>query len=539
MLDTVTQDARYAFRVLRKNPVFTIVAVAVIAVGIGAVSAIYTVADAAILRPVPGVRDLSHVVTIERTDGQGGGPHSISYPYFQYLTHHAHDMTGISAWDMVTLTISNGGAGTTVQGNLVSGNYFTTLGVHAALGRFFARDEDSIPDARPVIVLSHEFWQRQFGGDSSVIGHLLLVNGRQFSVIGVAQPGFDGLFPALRIDVWVPIMMQATAEPGGDMLHDVNSGWLQLVGRTADGVARPAARAELTHLTQQFAASEEAPLPRGIPQFTGITLRDLSGLPSDVSRPVLAFFVVLLLLSGLVLLIASVNVTGMLLVRAVARRREIAVRLALGAGTRRLLGQLLTESVVLFAMGGTLGLAFAVVGTRLLARIPLPANVPLSLDLALQPHTLLLTLGVALATGVVFGLLPATRAARADLNTGLRGDSAGAGHSRSRLRTVLVAAQLAASLLLLTVSGLFVKALARGHQVNPGYDIDHIATAAFDVSRSGYDTTRAQVFTQQLTQRLRAIPGCDRGRLGPQSSARDELVGLRPRDPRLSLAARR
>jgi predicted permease len=508
MLDALLNDARYAARMLRKNPVFTAVAVAVVAIGIASVSAIYTVADAVVLRPIPGVRDPGGMVTIERAQGTGHGSITASYPYYRQLVALSRTMSGIAAWDMITVTVSTGDAGTVAQGNLVTGNYFSVLGVRPQLGRFFAADEDSVPLSRPVLVLSHDYWKRRFDADSAIVGHQILVNGRQFAVIGVAPAGFSGLFPAIRTDVWVPMMMQPVVRPSeGNLLNEVMSGWLQLVGRIAPGSSRAAARAELLHITQQYAATDEAPLLRGAPPFDGLRLTGLSGLPGDAVTPVLAFFAVLLVLSALVLLIASVNVMGMLLVRAVARRREMAVRIALGAGRGRLLRQLLTESVVLFAMGGALGLLLARAATGLLARIPLPNEVALSIDLGLHSRTLLVTLGITLLTGIVFGLAPALRASRTDLTLTLRSDTAGSGRARSRLRTALVAAQISASLMLLTASGLFVRALARGHQVDPGYDISHIGTVAMDVSRSGYDSTRARLFTQQLGDQLRAIPG--------------------------------
>lgn len=505
MLTTLAQDLRYALRGLRKNPVFTVVATAVIAVGIAAVSTIYTVADAVILRPVPGVSAPGQMVDIERVSDARSV--SGSYPWFHAIAAESRTMSGIAAWDMVSLTISPRDQGIAAQGNIVSGNYFNVLGVRPVVGRFFVPGEDSIPGARPVIVLSHAFWQEHLGGDSAVVGRSLIVNGHLFTVIGVAPARFSGLFPVARIDAWVPMMMQQVVRGGEDLLNSPSSGWLRVVGRLRPGVSRETARAELTTLTARFAAAVEAPLMKGSPPFGGVRLSTITGFPSDVAGPVLAFFAVLLALALLVLLIASVNVAGMLLVRALARRREIAVRLALGAARGRLIRQLLTESLLLFVVGGSIGLLLASVGTALLARIPLPREAVLNLDLSLDPRIVELTLVVALLNGAIVGMLPAFRASRTDLSHTLRSDTAGAGRIRSRLRSGLVAGQLSASLLLLTAAGLFVKALARGESVRPGYDVDHIATAAMDVSLSGYDSLRAKAFTQQLTARIARIPG--------------------------------
>jgi predicted permease len=382
------------------------------------------------------------------------------------------------------------------------------LGVKPALGRFFVKDEDVVPDRSPVVVISHEFWRRRFSGDSTILGKAVLVNGRQFTVIGVAPQRFSGLMPVLRVDAWVPMMMQAAVRRGGSsLLNSPGSMWLDLVGRLAPGVTQQEAMAELTGLAKQFSQANEVGIPGEIASINLVRMTRISGLPADATKPVLAFFVVLLAVSGLVLLIASVNVAGMLLARAVSRRREIAVRIALGAGRSRLIRQLLTESVLLFTAGGALGVVFAVAATRLLSRIPLPTDVPLAIDAAPDARVLVVTITVAVLTGIVFGLAPAFQASRGDILTTLRGDTSGSGRARSRLRSVLVAGQVAASLLLLTTSGLFVRALAKGHQIDPGFDISHVTTTALDVSLSGYDTTRQRAFYAELRDRVSRLPG--------------------------------
>jgi putative ABC transport system permease protein len=507
MMTAIGQDARYALRILRKQPIFTFVAVVVVALGTGAVSTIFSVANAIVLRPVPGVGHPDQVVTIERTRANGQGSRSVSYPYYQHLANSTRSLSGIAAWDMLALTISTGGDGTLAQANVVTANYFDVLGARPALGRFFTPDEDRDPGAHAVVVISHELWQRRFGADSSIIGRSILVNEHPFVVVGVAAPGFSGLYPILRIDAWVPMMMEASVRRGDDMLHSVSAGWLELVGRVVPGATHESARAELVGLTKQFATTIEAGSAGDIAEFTGVRVTSASGLPSDASTPVLAFFVVLIAVSALVLTIASVNVASMLLARATARRREIAVRMALGAARSRLVRQLLTESIILFAAGGAVGTLLTIYVTRLLTQIRLPLDAAVFVDVTPDARVLAVALVVALVTGVVFGLAPALGGSRADLATIMRGDSAAAGRTTSRLRNALVAAQVAASMLLLTTSGLFVRALARGHQVDPGYDIRHIATASFDVGLSGYDSTRAKTFYAALRGRLSALPG--------------------------------
>jgi predicted permease len=505
MLNAIAQDARYALRTFRRNPLFAFVAAAVVALGTGAVSTIFSVANAVVLRPVPGVARASELVSIDRTRIDGGSL-SASYPFFERLAEQSRTMSGIAAWSIVPLTISTGGAATLANADLVSANYFSVLGARPALGRFFAASQrDDASDAS--IVLSHELWQRRFAGDSAILGRRLLVNGNSLTVIGVAAPTFNGLYPMIRTDAWVPASMQQALRRGGDLLHSPGSAWLTLVGRRAPGISDQAARAELSSITAAYASAVEAGRLGDMAEYDRVKISGLSGLPSDAATPVLAFFVVLLAVSSLVLLIASVNVASMLLARAVARRREISVRIALGASRRRLVHQLVVESVLLFTAGGVGGLAVATLATRLLGRVQLPVGVPIIIDASPDARVLVVTILVALITGIVFGLAPALQASRADIATTLRGDGSAAGQSRSRLRSALVAGQVAASLLLLTTSGLFVRALARGHHVDPGYAIDHIATASLDVSLSGYDTAQARAFYANLAERMRALPG--------------------------------
>jgi predicted permease len=506
MLQAILQDARYAMRILKKNALFTAIAIAVVALGTGAVSTIYSVANAMIFRPIPGVARQSEVLGIRRTRQDKGLSRSVSYPYYRYLAEHSKTMAGIASWDMIPTTLSAGGAGIIGQSNLVTGNYFDVLGARPAVGRFFTPDEGRIGSPASVVVISHDLWQRMFAGDSSVVGRPLIVNGQHATVIGVAPPHFRGLFPVLRVDTWVPMPMQPLVRRGGDLLTSPGNGWLDLFGRIKPGVSEDVARAELSALTKQFAKDVEAGRYSDQATFTEVHTRTITGLPGDTIDSVVAFFVVLLAVSGLVLLIASVNVASMLLARAVARRREIAVRIALGAARARLVRQLLTESLILFGAGGVLGVGLAFLATRALSGLPLPVDVPIAIDASPDARAIIVTLAVALVTGIVFGLAPALQGSRDDVATTLRGDTSGSGRSRSRLRNALVIAQVAASLLLLTASGLFLRALSNGERVDPGYDISHVTTASFDVGLAGYDTARQRQFYAALDERIRHLP---------------------------------
>lgn len=507
MFNSAMQDLRFAFRALGKNPVFTMVAVAVVALGTGAVSTMFSVANSTVLRPVPGVANAADIVTIERTRGNGSGSLSASYAYYEDLAENSKKMSGVAAWSLLPMTVSTGAQGVSALGNIVSGNYFDVLGVRPALGRFFQGDEGRVKDTYPVVVISHEFWNRQFGGDSAVVGRQILLNGQSFTVIGVAAPRFSGLYPVLRTDAWVPLMMQRTVRRGGDLLASTGAAWLEMFGRVAPGVSPAIAQSELSALTKRRSQDASLGEPAFMSDYAGAKVQRASGLPADATGPITLFLFVLIAVAGLVLLIASVNVASMLLARAVTRRREIAVRIALGAGRARLIGQLMTESVLLFTIGGALGTLIAVFGTRALQRIELPVDMPMALDFSPDYRVLLATLAVALLTGVAFGLAPALRASRTEIAGTLRNDTAAAGSARSRLRNALVVGQVAVSLLLLTVSGLFVRALDKGRRVDVGMNVASVGTAALQIGSAGYDSTRGRQLYREFKERLAATPG--------------------------------
>jgi predicted permease len=505
MLTALWQDLRFALRMLRKSPVMTTIAVAIIALGTGSVSTIFSVANAIVLRAIPGVADIDRLAVIQRTQRDGGSL-SASYPYYEHLAANSRRMSGIAAWSLLPLTMSGGSEPVTALGNIVSGNYFDVIGVKPMLGRFFTGEETRVRGTYPVVVVSYGYWQRHLGADSSVAGKTVLVNGSKFTVVGVTPKGFAGIFAVLRTDAWVPLMMQRELRQRGELTNE-GSAWLEMFGRLAPGTSRDDAQTELAALTNQYAtrpASAEVPHMKS---FVAARLYDATGLPADAGGAIVGFFALLLALSALVLLIASVNVASMLLARAVARRGEISVRLALGAGPGRLVRQLLTESSILFLVGGVGGVLLAIGGTGLLERIHLPVDMPLALDVRPDSRVLAFTLAIAFITGIVSGLAPALQASRLDLAIGLRGDTSGGGVARSRLRNALMIGQIALSLVLLSASGLFLRALERGTHIDPGFDANNIATAEIDVGRAGYDSIRAQQFYRTLKTRLAALPG--------------------------------
>jgi predicted permease len=510
MLRTVLSDLRFAVRMLRKSPVFTLVAVVVITLGTGAVTTIFSMANAIALRPLPGVSNADELVEVHRTlpEGTIDGNDWVSFPLYRYLRDGAaaRRIADVAAWSMMPLTITTSDESIAAQGTIATGNYFDVLGVRPALGRFFAAG-DTTPGAHPVVVISHGFWTNRLGADSSVIGRSLRVNGYAFTVVGVAPPKFGGVFALLRTDAWVPMAMQSQLGRGNDLLTNPRPGWLQLFARVPSGVSHDAAQRDLAQLTAQWVVDGSEPPDHPDHKYTSARLASLTGLPYDMHGRVIGFMALMLGASGLVLLIASLNVAAMLLARAVGRRRETAVRLALGATRGRLIQQLLTESLLLYALGAVGGVVVALYVTPLLARLPLPVNLPLALDFSPDARVLAFTLVVSLVTGVAFGLVPALQSARVDINSRLRNDSAGSGSRRSTAQSTLIAGQMAVSLLLLVAAGLFLRALDRGRRIDLGFDPSNVAVTDFFLGMSRYDGAKARVFYRTLQDELSNTPG--------------------------------
>ncbi len=496
-------DLRYAGRMLRKSPVFSIITILVVSLGTGAVTTIFSATNAMLLRPLPGAANASRLFSIDRKNKKGDEGMSASYRYYKELRDKTRSFDGVAAWSEIPLTVSVGGTGTLAYGNVVTGNYFSVLGVHPELGRFFAPEEDRTPFTHPVMVISDGFWRSTFGADSGVIGRTVQVNGHPFTIIGVVPHAFRSIFIPLKSDAWVPVMMEPQLRPGRD-LNDVVANTYRMFGRLKDGVAPAAAHEETAALTAAWVASGVEPMPWAR-DYIDARLVPLSGLPEDATNAIVGFFFLLLGASALVLLIASVNVAAMLSARAAARRREMAVRAALGARRGRLVRQLLTESLVLFLLGSAGGIAIAVTATRALERLPLPDEI--SLDLAPDYRAIAFALVISLVTGVVFGLAPALQAARTDIAKRIREDAPSSGVRRTKMSSALIIGQLALSLLLLVAAGLFLRALERGNRINPGFDASGVSVASLNTESWGYDSTKGRTFYHELRARLEAVPG--------------------------------
>jgi len=503
MFDLLRQDVRYAIRALGRSPLFAIVAVLSIAVGVGATTAIVTLANTLLLRPPPGVGHPERVVSLGRTQ-DGRGFDNFSYPNFVDYRASARSLSGLAALRLEShpVSLAGPGGGEAIQMGAASGNFFAVLEARPALGRFFTMDEDRAPGANPVVVLSHRFWGRRFEGDSSIVGKSVVLNGTPFTVLGVAAERFQGPF-VVAPDVWVPLAAAALLGLPTSIFQSRESVWIMGIGRLAPNVGIGQAQAELSGIAARLAA--QYPTEN---KGQGLAVTQASLFPGDLRPMVAAFMAMLLAIAGLVLLIASTNVAGMLLARASARRREIAVRLALGASRQQLVMQLVVESLLVFAVAGASGLLLAKwMVSALMALVPrLP--VPLYVDPQLDWRVLTFALVLSLVTGLVAGVVPALQSTRPDLVPALKSDTGGtATRQRLRLRSGLLVAQIAFSMLLLVVGGLFARTLTRARSIDPGFDARGVYIASLDLGLANLDETAGTRVAATLLERARAIPG--------------------------------
>jgi predicted permease len=494
-------DARLAGRTLAKTPIFTAVVVLVVAIGSGAVATVFSALNAIVLRPIPGVADPGSLVALQPARRDGETTEQVSFARYAYLRDRARTLDGIAGWGRVSCTLSTaGGGGTAVIGNLVTASYFGVLGVRPQRGRFFTPGEVARPGDAALVVVSDAYWRTALGADRDVVGRRITVNGYPFTLIGVAPPEFRGLYTGLLVDAWMPITMQPVLRPRSDL---EDSTWIWALGRRRPGIGRDATAAELSALVA--AHRRESGVPDTPESYVQMRTPALTGLPGG-SGPIVAFMSVLLAAAGLVLVIAGINVGALLSARYVERGRDLAVRAALGAGRLRLIRQLLTEVAVLFGLGALGGFVVTTIATSALEQLPIPATVPVTLEISPDLRVLLVAVGVSLAAGLMFGLGPALQGARRDLTTRLKADGARGGVRRSRLGRAMVAGQLALSLMLLVAAGLFSRAVERGARIDPGFDPTGITTALFEPESWGSSAEGSAGFFDALRTRLEAAP---------------------------------
>jgi predicted permease len=519
----IAQDLRYAARTFKKSPVFAVVAVVSLALGIGANTAIFTLIDQILLRLLP-VKDPQQLVLLRGRGphyGSNNGRNKLSYPMYEDFRDHNTVFNGMFCRWETDLSVSSEGKTERVDGELVSGTYFQVLGVRAALGRVFTAEDDKTPGGHPYAVLSYRYWLSRFGGKPDVIGKKLLVDGYPLTIVGVSQAGFDGTDPGSSPQIRIPIMMEAQLSPQFAEFYSMKNRrgrWVNAFGRLKPGVTMTQAKTALQPFFHQMLEMEvrEKAFARAAPEtkqrFLTMTIDLLpaSKGDSDLRRQFASPLLVLMAVVGLVLLIACANIANLLIARATARQKEIAIRLALGAGRSRIISQLLVESLTLAIVGGLLGLVLAIWIDRTLLNF-LPAGTA-NLTISVMPdwRILAFNFGVAVLTGVIFGLAPALQSTRPQLAGTLK-DQVGsiAGGTSVGLRKTLVAVQVTLSLLLLIGAGLFIRSLANLKGLDPGFRTANLVSFALDPPMNGYKQERSLDLYRQLRENLGTIPGVE------------------------------
>jgi predicted permease len=517
-LETVLKDVRYAARLLIQNPLFTLTAALSLAIGIGATTTIFTIANGVLLRPAVGVAEPGRLVDVVRAKTSGGpGIDLVSYPMYVAIRKRATRLEDVYGYGLLlaptSFRVEDPGA-ERVYTAVVTTNYFHVLGVSAAAGRLLDPGNSEEAGGNPVAVLSHRFWARRFQSDPGVVGRTVHLNGHPLSIIGVAAPGFLGM-TVVAPDIWIPAAMVAVSNPEfGARFLTSHADWLMLGARLKPGVSRSQASAEIATigaaLAREFPATYDF-LPAGVapPDFSFVwSAEPSSPIPSGLRVIVGGFLAFLMSLVSVVLVIACANLAGVLLARGVVRRREIAVRTAIGAGRARVVRQLLTETILLFAIGGTIGLMLARTLTSalvaLLPAFPVPAHVSVPLD----GRVVAFSLALSFVAAVLSGLAPALHASRTDVVTVLKDDGHGS-LDRLRLRNAFVVAQVAFSMLLVITAAILVRDVDRVTSVNRGFDARQVDLAAVDLSMAGYESESGTNFARQLLDRVRAIPGVE------------------------------
>lgn len=497
------KDMRYAGRMLAKNPAFAAVAVCSLAIGIGANSAVFSVADALLLRPLPVMRP-SGVVTVTPGSAMFGGDSSVSYPDYVDFRDRNRSFQGLVAFQYGQLGYApNASVVPQMQfGAFVSGNFFQVLGVEPTVGRGFRASEDKVAGRDRVVVLSHEFWLTHFNGSDSAVGSKIRLDGMEFTVVGVAPAAFTGVDQFVKPAMYVPIAM-SPALSAIKNLTDRDARWLNVKGRLKAGVSNAQAAADLNAIEgvlEQTYSTE--------PRDLKIRVQNELALRMEQSPPDTSLVEMLMLLAMCVLLVACANVAGLLLSRATARGREIAVRLAVGASRWQLIQQLFLENLLLALGGGVLGVGIAMAGIRLFASVPHPSDVPISFDVTLDQRVLVFTLIVSVVSTFLFGLVPVLRSSRSDVVSSLKArDTTTSRKGRLWGRNVLVSAQLAVSFVLLIVSGLIFLGFRTQLVQGPGFQTDHLLLMSFDSHLVHYTSPQTEQFYKQLLDRTRAASG--------------------------------
>jgi predicted permease len=537
-MNTLLQDIRYGLRMLAKSPGFAAVAILTLALGIGANTAIFSLIEGILMRSLP-VRDAQSLVVLKWSAHKAPAMHSsssygdctqhrerngpssscsFSEPFFHDVASQVKAFSSVAAFaNTGQLDLSGNGTASVLIGQAVSGSFFSTLGVQPAAGRLIAPADDSV-SAAPVVVLNYGYWKTQFGGSASAIGKTVRLNNVPFTIIGVAAARFDSLSPGRIYDVWVPLAVLPRMSPHPwekARATDVYNWWLVIIGRLRPGVGRLQAQASVSALFRNDMLHNGKPLSKAADDPRVEALPAQSGLTGSTTGISTELYL-LMMAVGIVLLIACANVAGLLLSRATARQKEMAVRLALGAGRGRIVRQLLTESILLSVVGGAVGIVFAIWGTQAIVSLFVSgSDEPFGFSPGIDGRVLLFTFTAAVVTGIIFGLAPAFRGTRVDLTPALKegaGGSAARGRSGGRwlsLGNGLVVAQVALAVVVLVGAGLLVRTLQDLRNVDPGFDTRNVLTFRLDPTLIGYKTPQIDAFYRNLQERLAALPGVE------------------------------
>jgi predicted permease len=509
-MTTFLKDVRFGLRVLWKSKGFTAVAVLTLALGIGVNTAIFSGVSAFVLRPISGVEDPAGLVSLfEAPKLGGGGYNDFSYPDFKDYVEQTDVFEGVTAHDLVQAAIGDERERTDVDwGQMVSGNFFDVMRAKMKLGRGFLPEEDKTPNTHPVVVLSDALWRTRFGADPAIVNKTVQLNGHPFTVVGVANEEFTGAKWAIGMKFWVPFMMKQQVTGGSDAwMTQRGNHWIELMGRVKPGVTKQQAAAALTAVATRL--EQQYPDDRN-KNVQVLVVDEREGRWNDLAGVVRLSSALAMAVVGLVLLVACANVANMMLARSVTRRREIGIRLALGAGRRRVVRQLLTESVMLSLMGGALGLLLSFWMTDALTSFFPVIAYQIVLDVAPDTRALAFTLGVSLLTGIIFGLAPAVEATKTDLVPVLKGEMGQGGRARRvSLRNALVVAQVALSLVVLVCAALFVQSFRNAKSIDPGFVTHDSVLVSVNPGLFGYTKEQGRDFYRRLSERVRAMPGVE------------------------------
>jgi predicted permease len=505
-MGTLLQDVRYGIRMLAKDPGFTAVAVLSLALGIGGNATVFSWLEAVLLHPLALVQNSDQLVDVESIMPDGEY-HTSSYPDYKDYRDQNHVFSGMIGFELVgtNLKLEKQLQPQRNWGLIVTENYFDLLGVNAARGRVFHADEAHGPNSDPYIVLSDGLWRRRFGADPKVIGTSVQINQHPFTVIGIAPRGFGGSIVGIAAEYFVPMLMQPQALPG-ESLEERNPTFIHMMGRLKPGVTLEQARAEMTTIARQL-EQQYPDTNRNVGAYVCPVWQAHYGLQTFL-LPVLAFLMVVVVL---VLLIACANVANLLLARATVREKEIAIRSALGADRARLIRQLLAESLLLSGLGGIAGILLTLWTSNFLTVFMPPAHLPVGLPLGVDGRILGFTLALSIVTGVIFGLAPALQISRPNVNASLKdgGRTASSSSGQHRLRNLLVVTETILAVVLLAGAGLLVRSLRSAVTSSPGFRADRVLLTSFDLRGNGYSSDNAAAFFEQLTDRLKSVPGVE------------------------------